>query len=152
VTIPLNTVVAKADGTGSATTRLKDVTLDQLLGVDKHRFILLHDKAKKGQGGPSWHLLRRSPSIIYWHFLREPAFKRWIAARSVAYYPADAASRGHKHRTLAAALRRLAYLAISVLELAHHARKRMYRWVFVGQGNVRTGGPETFGHARVCAL
>jgi Cu/Zn superoxide dismutase len=52
VTIPLNTVVAKADGTGSATTTLKDVTLDQLLGDDKHRFILLHDKVKKGQGGP----------------------------------------------------------------------------------------------------
>jgi len=52
VTIPLNTVVAKADGTGSATTTLKDVTLDQLLGDDKHRFILLHDKVRKGQGVP----------------------------------------------------------------------------------------------------
>ena len=52
VTIPLNTVVANADGTGSATTTLKDVTLDQLLGEDQHRFILLHDKVKKGQGVP----------------------------------------------------------------------------------------------------
>jgi Cu/Zn superoxide dismutase len=52
VTIPLNTVVANADGTGSATTTLEDVTLDQLLGKDQHRFILLHDEVKKGQGVP----------------------------------------------------------------------------------------------------
>ena len=52
MTIPLNTVVANADGTGSATTTLKDVALDQLLGDDQHRFILLHDKVKKGQGVP----------------------------------------------------------------------------------------------------
>ena len=52
VTIPLNTVVAEADGTGSATTTLKDVTLDKLLGDDQHRFILLHDKVKEGQGVP----------------------------------------------------------------------------------------------------
>ena len=52
VTIPLNTVVAEADGTGSATTTLEDVTLEKLLGDDKHRFILLHDKVKKGQGVP----------------------------------------------------------------------------------------------------
>ena len=52
VTIPLNTVVAKADGTGSATTTIKDVTLDQLLGDDQHRFILLHAKVKKGEGVP----------------------------------------------------------------------------------------------------
>ena len=52
VTIPLNTVVANADGTGSATTTLEDVTLDQLLGKDQHRFILLHAKVKKGQGVP----------------------------------------------------------------------------------------------------
>ncbi len=52
VTIPLNTVVADADGTGSATTTIKDVTLDQLLGKDQHRFILLHAKVKKGQGVP----------------------------------------------------------------------------------------------------
>jgi Cu/Zn superoxide dismutase len=52
VTIPLNTVVAKADGTGSATTTIKDVTLDQLEGNDQHRFILLHAKVKEGQGVP----------------------------------------------------------------------------------------------------
>jgi Cu/Zn superoxide dismutase len=52
VTIPLNTVVANADGTGSATTTIEDVTLDQLLGDDQHRFILLHAEAEKGQGVP----------------------------------------------------------------------------------------------------
>src|SRR5215212_9424604 len=52
VTIPLSTVVAEADGTGSATTTVEDVTLDKLLGDDQHRFILLHDKVKKGQGVP----------------------------------------------------------------------------------------------------
>ena len=52
VTIPLNTVVANSDGTGSATTTIKDVTLNQLLGDDQHRFILLHAKVKEGQGVP----------------------------------------------------------------------------------------------------
>lgn len=52
VTIPLNTVVANADGTGSATTTIEDVTLAQLLGKDQHRFILLHAKVEKGQGVP----------------------------------------------------------------------------------------------------
>jgi hypothetical protein len=52
VTIPLNTVVAHADGTGSATTTIKDVTLEKLLGDDQHRFILLHAKVKKGEGVP----------------------------------------------------------------------------------------------------
>ena len=52
VTIPLDTVVADADGTGSATSTIKDVTLDKLLGDDQHRFILLHAKVKKGQGVP----------------------------------------------------------------------------------------------------
>jgi Cu/Zn superoxide dismutase len=52
VTIPLNTVVANDDGTGSATTTIKDVTLDQLLGNDQHRFILLHAKVEEGQGVP----------------------------------------------------------------------------------------------------
>ena len=52
VTIPLNTVVANDDGTGSATTTVKDVTLDTLLGDDQHRFILLHAKVKEGQGVP----------------------------------------------------------------------------------------------------
>jgi Cu/Zn superoxide dismutase len=52
VTIPLNSVIANADGTGSATTTIKDVTLDELLGDDQHRFILLHAKVEKGQGVP----------------------------------------------------------------------------------------------------
>jgi Cu/Zn superoxide dismutase len=52
VTIPLNTVVANDDGTGSATTTIKDVTLEKLLGDDQHRFILLHAKVKKGEGVP----------------------------------------------------------------------------------------------------
>ena len=52
MTIPLKTVVAEADGTGSASTTVKDVTLEKLLGDDQHRFILLHDKVKKGQGVP----------------------------------------------------------------------------------------------------
>jgi Cu/Zn superoxide dismutase len=52
VTIPLNAVVANGDGTGSATTTIKDVTLDQLLGNDQHRFILLHAKVEEGQGVP----------------------------------------------------------------------------------------------------
>jgi hypothetical protein len=52
VTIPLEPVVANADGTGSATSTVKDVTLDELVGDDQERFILLHDKVKKGQGVP----------------------------------------------------------------------------------------------------
>lgn len=52
MTIPLNTVVANADGTESATTTIKDVTPDKLLGDDQHRFILLHAEVKKGQGVP----------------------------------------------------------------------------------------------------
>ncbi len=52
VTIPLNPVVANEDGTGSATTTLKDVTLDELQGSDQKRFILLHAKTKEGQGVP----------------------------------------------------------------------------------------------------
>jgi Cu/Zn superoxide dismutase len=52
VTIPLKTIVANADGTGSASTTIKDVTLDKLLGEDQHRFILLHAKVKEGQGVP----------------------------------------------------------------------------------------------------
>ena len=52
VTIPLNTIVANADGAGSATTTVEDVALDQLLGDDQHRFVLLHAEVKKGQGVP----------------------------------------------------------------------------------------------------
>jgi Cu/Zn superoxide dismutase len=52
VTIPLNPVVAQEDGTGSATTTIKDVTLDELFGGDQKRFILLHAKTIEGQGVP----------------------------------------------------------------------------------------------------
>jgi Cu/Zn superoxide dismutase len=52
VTIPLKPVVAQEDGTGSATTTLQDVTLDQLFGGGQERFILLHAKTKEGQGVP----------------------------------------------------------------------------------------------------
>jgi Cu/Zn superoxide dismutase len=52
VTIPLKPVVANADGTGSATTTIEDVTLAQLFGETKDRFILLHAKAEEGQGVP----------------------------------------------------------------------------------------------------
>jgi len=52
VTIPLNEVVAREDGTGSATTTIKDVTVGQLFSENKERFILLHDKTVEGEGVP----------------------------------------------------------------------------------------------------
>ena len=52
VTIPLNTIVAQEDGSGSATTTIKDVTLEELFGGDQKRFILVHAKTKEGQGVP----------------------------------------------------------------------------------------------------
>jgi hypothetical protein len=52
VTIPLKTVVARQDGTGSATTTLEGVSVAQLFGEDKERFILLHAKTEKGEGVP----------------------------------------------------------------------------------------------------
>ena len=52
VTIPLDTVVANGDGTGSATTTVEDLSLKKLLGDDQHRFILLHARVEKGQGVP----------------------------------------------------------------------------------------------------
>jgi|SRR5215211_5454095 len=52
VTIPLKTIVAKEDGTGSATTTIEDVSVAQLFGEDKERFILLHARAEKGGGVP----------------------------------------------------------------------------------------------------
>ena len=51
-TIPLETIVAKEDGTGSATTTLEDVTLDSLFDSDKKRYIALHSEVEKGQGVP----------------------------------------------------------------------------------------------------
>ncbi len=52
VTIPLNTIVAKDNGTGSATTTIEDVTLAELFDKDKERFVLFHAKAIEGQGVP----------------------------------------------------------------------------------------------------
>ncbi len=51
-TIPLKTVVAKEDGTGSATTTLEDVTLDSLFDPDKKRYVALHSEVEKGEGVP----------------------------------------------------------------------------------------------------
>lgn len=48
VTIPLDPVVARGDGTGSATTVIRDVTLDGLFEEGEERFILLHAKAEGG--------------------------------------------------------------------------------------------------------
>jgi Cu/Zn superoxide dismutase len=51
-TIPLKTVVAEEDGTGSATTALEDVTLDSLFDSDKKRYVALHSEVEKGEGVP----------------------------------------------------------------------------------------------------
>ena len=48
VTIPLSTVVADQDGTGSATTTLPDVTLDQLFDQSQERIIVFHAKQEEG--------------------------------------------------------------------------------------------------------
>src|SRR5687768_8236867 len=52
VTIPLETITAQKDGTGSATTTIEDVSAAQLFGEDKERFILLHAETKEGEGVP----------------------------------------------------------------------------------------------------
>ena len=52
VTIPLKTIAAREDGTGSATTTIEDVTVSELFGEDKERYILLHAKTEKGEGVP----------------------------------------------------------------------------------------------------
>jgi Cu/Zn superoxide dismutase len=52
VTIPLKTITAQKDGTGSATTTIKDISVAQLFREDRERFILLHAKAEKGEGVP----------------------------------------------------------------------------------------------------
>ena len=52
VTIPLKTIAAREDGTGSATTTIEDVTVAQLFSEEKERFILLHAKAEEGGGVP----------------------------------------------------------------------------------------------------
>jgi hypothetical protein len=52
VTIPLETITAQSDGTGSARTTIEDVSVSQLFGEEKERFILLHAEAKEGEGVP----------------------------------------------------------------------------------------------------
>jgi hypothetical protein len=52
VTIPLETITAQDDGTGSATTTIEDVSVAQLFGEEKERFILLHAQTKEGEGVP----------------------------------------------------------------------------------------------------
>ena len=51
-TIPLETIVANEDGTGSATTVLEDVTLSGLFDPNKKRYIALHSRTEEGQGVP----------------------------------------------------------------------------------------------------
>ena len=45
-TIPLETVVAREDGTGSATTILEDVTVDELFDPQKERYVAFHSKVE----------------------------------------------------------------------------------------------------------
>jgi LPXTG-motif cell wall-anchored protein len=52
VTIPLETITAQDDGTGSATTTIEGVSVAQLFREDKERFILLHAETKEGEGIP----------------------------------------------------------------------------------------------------
>jgi hypothetical protein len=52
VTIPLETITAQDDGTGSATTTIEDISAGQLFGEEKERFILLHAQTIEGEGVP----------------------------------------------------------------------------------------------------
>ena len=52
VTIPLEVITAQDDGTGSATTTIEDVSVAQLFGEDKERFVLLHAVTEEGEGVP----------------------------------------------------------------------------------------------------
>jgi Cu/Zn superoxide dismutase len=52
VTIPLKTITVQKDGTGSATTILKNISVAELFREDSERFILMHAEAKKGEGVP----------------------------------------------------------------------------------------------------
>jgi hypothetical protein len=51
-TIPLKTIVANEDGTGSSTTTLEDATLNSLFDPGKERYIALHSEVEEGQGVP----------------------------------------------------------------------------------------------------
>ena len=52
VTIPLKTITAQQDGTGSATTFVRDVSLDQIFSQYEKRLIIVHAESKKGEGIP----------------------------------------------------------------------------------------------------
>jgi hypothetical protein len=52
VTIPLKTITAQEDGTGFATTTIEDVSVAQLFGEDKERFVLFHAETIEGEGVP----------------------------------------------------------------------------------------------------
>jgi Cu/Zn superoxide dismutase len=52
VTIPLKTIVTQQDGTGSATTFVRGVSLDQIFSKYKKRLIIVHAESKKGGGIP----------------------------------------------------------------------------------------------------
>jgi hypothetical protein len=46
-TIPLKTIVAREDGTGSATTTLEGATVDEILDPAKSRYVALHSKVEE---------------------------------------------------------------------------------------------------------
>ena len=46
-TIPLKTIVANEDGTGSAVTTLKDVTVEEIFDPDKERYVAFHSEVIK---------------------------------------------------------------------------------------------------------
>ena len=52
VTIPLETITAQDDGTGSSTTTIEDVSTAELFGEEKERFVLLHAVTQEGEGVP----------------------------------------------------------------------------------------------------
>ena len=52
VTIPLKSIVAQQDGTGSATTSVRGVSLDEIFSQYKKRLIIVHAKAEEGGGVP----------------------------------------------------------------------------------------------------
>jgi Cu/Zn superoxide dismutase len=52
ITIPLTTIIANEDGTGSATTTLPDVTVDQLLDQSQERIIVFHAEQEEGVAVP----------------------------------------------------------------------------------------------------
>ena len=45
-TIPLTTIVANEDGTGSAVTTLEDVTVDEIFDPNKERYLAFHSEAR----------------------------------------------------------------------------------------------------------